>query len=84
MFGSASFDEHLPDQRGVDWTSDDDLQRRGGILLWDAARWGDDVPADLRPRYPSARPLAPVVLPYHYASRRPPARIGLALIVPPR
>jgi 4-amino-4-deoxy-L-arabinose transferase-like glycosyltransferase len=82
MFGSASFDHHLPDPRGVDWTSDEDFLRRGGILVWDAARWGDDPPEDLRRRYPSAEPLPPLSLPYHYAPRLPPARVGLALIAP--
>jgi 4-amino-4-deoxy-L-arabinose transferase-like glycosyltransferase len=83
VFGSATFDGHVPDPRGVDWTNDHDLERRGAILLWDAGRWGDDVPLDLRRRYPAAEGLAPVSLPYHYARRLPPARVGLALIAPP-
>jgi hypothetical protein len=64
------------------WTGDDDLNRRGGVIVWDAYRHGDDLPADLRARFPRAIVEPPVVLPYEHPGITVPARTGLALVLP--
>jgi 4-amino-4-deoxy-L-arabinose transferase-like glycosyltransferase len=62
------------------WTGDDDLQARGGVLLWDAGQLGDALPADWRRRFPAAEVCPPLVLPYDCQASVPPARVGVAVL----
>jgi hypothetical protein len=69
-----------PDARTSPWTSDDDLRRRGGVLLWDAGCYGADLPAWLRQRFPRAQPQKALSL--SCAAGGPKVRIGWAMIAP--
>jgi hypothetical protein len=71
------------DPRAVPWTSDEDLRRRGGVLVWNADALGDWIPWWLWLRFPTAVWQPPLVLPYKCKTRVPPARVGLAFL-PPR
>jgi hypothetical protein len=66
------------------WVADEDVNNRGGVILWDAGRRGDGLPAVYRSRFPHAVVLRPVELPYHAAACLPPLRIGMALVPPPQ
>jgi hypothetical protein len=70
------------DARTTPWTSDEDMRARGGVLVWDAAHMGDVLPAELRQRFPAAQLQVPLVLPYRCLTQLPPARVGLALVLP--
>ena len=66
------------------WATDADLRTHGGVVLWDAALFGDALPALYR-RYASvAQVQPPLILPYSGWQRLAPARIGLAFIPPAR
>jgi len=64
------------------WTNDEDLCRRGGVILWDCRRQGDLLPPELRQRFPTAEVLPPLTLSYQTGAKIPPARIGAAIIPP--
>ena len=64
------------------WTSDEDLCRRGGVILWDCRRQGDLLPPELHERFPTAEVLPPLTLSYQTGAKIPPARIGAAIIPP--
>jgi hypothetical protein len=65
------------------WTNDEDLCRRGGVLVWNAERYGDDLPLLFRIRFPSAAAQPPLRLPYSCGANLPPVRVGLAFVPPP-
>jgi 4-amino-4-deoxy-L-arabinose transferase-like glycosyltransferase len=65
------------------WARDEDLNAWGGVILWDAGRKGDALPALFRERFPGAVALSPVELPYHAAACLQPLRIGIAFVAPP-
>jgi hypothetical protein len=69
-----------PDPRASPWTSDDDLLRRGGVLLWDADAYGDDLPGWLLRRFPGALPQEPLAL--RCAGLGPKVRVGWAMVAP--
>jgi 4-amino-4-deoxy-L-arabinose transferase-like glycosyltransferase len=74
-----------PDPRAAVWTSDEDLRRRGGVLLWDAGRYGTrKVPRALRARFPAAELQPSFALPYQCRAPVPPVRVGMAFIPPAR
>lgn len=64
---------------GVD---DDDLNRRGGLIIWDV-REGNDMPSSFEARFPTARQIDPVSVPYHAGWRLPPLQVGVAIVPPP-
>jgi hypothetical protein len=72
-----------PDPMTAPWTSDADLNRRGGVLVWDARAFGDDLPLRLRSRFPQAQVQPAVVLRCHGASFQD-LRVGWAAIPPSR
>ncbi len=82
LYSSGAVGMVLMEERVTPWTGDEDLARRGGVLVWDAARMGDDLPAELRGRFPTARLQPPLVLPYQTLAPLPPARVGLAFVLP--
>jgi hypothetical protein len=72
-----------PDPATSPWTCDDDFRRRGGVLVWDAAVFGDDLPPWLGERFPEAegqRALTPRFLGGSEAK----LRVGWAMVAPRR
>lgn len=63
------------------WTSDADLRRRGGVLLWDMATHGTGVPPHLARRFP-AHERHSVILRRQTRTPLPPLAVGV-LVVPP-
>jgi 4-amino-4-deoxy-L-arabinose transferase-like glycosyltransferase len=70
------------DQR-ITWTNDDDLCRRGGVLVWDAEQVGAELPGAFRKRFPTAAVQPPLTLAYCCATAVPPVRVGMAFVLPP-
>ena len=77
--GALDFDPALSP-----WTSDADLSRRGGVIVWDATQLGDGIPPQVAARFPSALGEPAVELRYRTGADIPPVRIGLALVPPAR
>ncbi|MFO0876349.1 MAG: glycosyltransferase family 39 protein [Gemmataceae bacterium] len=71
-----------PDPRNSPWTSDDEMLQAGGVLVWDAAVYGDDLPPWLHDRFPSARGQRALVFGYLGGSASK-LRVGWAML-PPR
>lgn len=71
-----------PEPRAASWTSDEDFQQRGGVLLWNAQGQGDDLPERLRQRFPAAEVKPPLLLPYECSAPLPPLRVGVAFVTP--
>jgi hypothetical protein len=67
-----------PDPRTSPWTGDADLNARGGLLVWDADAYGEDVPEWLTERFPRTLPQKPLVLPC--AAGGPTLRVGWAML----
>ena len=44
-----------PEPETAPWTGDEDLHRRGGVLVWDVAMYGEEMPDWLRVRLPRRR-----------------------------
>jgi 4-amino-4-deoxy-L-arabinose transferase-like glycosyltransferase len=82
MYSSGLVGYVAMDERLTPWTSDEDMRRRGGVIVWDAARTGDDLPDGLRERFPMAQVPPPLLLAYRCPQQLPPARIGFALVLP--
>jgi hypothetical protein len=69
-----------PEERTSPWTGDADLCTRGGLLVWDADCYGEDIPEWLRIRFPREVPQMPLALPC--AAEGPVIRVGWAMIAP--
>lgn len=84
----GTFSRHQPhviDPELGRWARDDDMNDHGGVVLWaqpaDAAP--DDIPADVRSRFPDARFRGLVELPYMMLHPDvQPVRMGVAVVVP--
>ncbi len=72
----------IVDEIYAPWTSDEDLRKRGGILVWEADRDGATLPSSLKERFPAAVPQPLLSVPYQGGSRFASAQIGWALIPP--
>lgn len=72
---------YVPDPLTSPWTSDRDLFERGGVLVWDAAAFGEALPVELRERYPGARTQPAIELPY-LGGMTGTVQVGWAIIVP--
>jgi 4-amino-4-deoxy-L-arabinose transferase-like glycosyltransferase len=70
------------DPRHSFWTDDDDLNARGGVVLWGASQLGDALPDPIRARFPTAETQPPIILPYQTGASVAPDRVGLAFIWP--
>jgi hypothetical protein len=66
----------------VPWTGDEDVRRRGGVLIWDAAAFGDHLPKELKSRFPQAEEQLPLELAYECRAKIPAARVGIAFQLP--
>ncbi|MHC4179000.1 MAG: hypothetical protein ACYSWU_15915, partial [Planctomycetota bacterium] len=64
------------------WTSDEDLKSRGGVILWDCRRRGDQLPVELRERFGTAEVLDPLTISCQTGARTPPVRVGAAIVPP--
>ena len=63
------------------WSTDDDVNQKGGLLLWDASE--QDVPQWVCHRFPQAEmPPEILQLPYKTGAKIPPLRIGVAIVPP--
>jgi 4-amino-4-deoxy-L-arabinose transferase-like glycosyltransferase len=64
------------------WSTDDDVNRKGGLIFWDASEQG--VPDWVHRRFPQAEVLPEIlVLPYKTGAKISPERIGMAVVLPP-
>ncbi len=83
LYSSGHMDYLVMEPAHSPWTSDDDLNERGGIIAWDAERIGGDSLDDLKRRFPAIEFQPDVELPFETWGDRPSTRVGLAF-VPPR
>ena len=70
-----------PEPAAAPWTGDDDLNARGGVLLWDAGTCGEDMPPWLHRRFPRAQAQRAMRLPYHGGGDRS-LVVGWAMLAP--
>ena len=62
------------------WSTDDDVNQKGGIILWNAS---EQPPDWVHRRFPQAEVLPEILeLPYKTHAKIPPLRIGVAIIPP--
>jgi len=64
------------------WSSDEDVNRHGGLILWTPAYYPDELPETLFKRFPQATILTPLVIPYEHFDNVPPVIIGVAIVKP--
>jgi len=63
------------------WSTYEDVNQKGGIILWEAS---EQVPEWVYRRFPNAEVLPEILeLPYKTAAKIPPLRIGIAIVPPP-
>ena len=84
MYSSGSVGYCYLDPKTAPWITEDEIRRRGAVLLWDAGELGDELPDILRIRFPNAETQPPIVLTYPRLPNVPPGRIGLAFQPPMR
>ena len=70
------------DPRRSPWIDEGTLVRRGGVLVWYAARAGAAVPAAFANRFPDAVVQPPLSLPWQTGAALPPVEIGWAILEP--
>jgi hypothetical protein len=66
------------------WADDDDLNQKGGMIVWERMDETMDMPDDLRRRFPQAEvlPEAPEI-PYQVGSKSHVLKICIAIVPPP-
>jgi len=63
------------------WSTDEDVNREGGIILWGAPGLG--IPDWVHNRFPRAEVLPePLVLTYRFGDKIPPRKVGIAIVAP--
>ena len=63
------------------WATDDDVNQKGGIILWKASN--QTVPKWVHRRFPGAEVLPEILeLPYKTSAKIPPLKIGIAVVSP--
>lgn len=82
LYSSGIMGDLVFEPRATPWTNDDDLNARGGVVVWDALKEGDEVPHFVRERLPRVVGTRPIELPYHGLVGVPNARIGVAFVPP--
>jgi len=64
--------------------NDDDLNQKGGMVVWERHDAGNDFPESLRQRFPRAEVLPEMPeFPNKTVAKIPPLRIGIAIVPPP-
>src|SRR6187402_32913 len=71
-----------PSPRHNPWTSDEALERSGGILLWSADRQDPSFTELMCRRFPTLEVLDPVALRWETGASVAPLRVALAVIPP--
>ncbi|MFN4257867.1 MAG: glycosyltransferase family 39 protein [Gemmataceae bacterium] len=84
LYSSGCLDCVIMEEKDIPWTNDEDLKSRGGIIVWDARRYGDAVPMEIQQRFADLMIQEPIELKYQTSASLPPARIGLAFVPPAR
>lgn len=64
------------------WSSDADVNHRGGIVLWELDEKGLSVPKTLLDHFPGAVVLEPLTIEYKKYKNAEPLKIGVAIIPP--
>ena len=64
------------------WSSDEDVNRQGGLILWNPSFYPDELPETLFERFPQAIILPALVIPYERFTNIPPVTIGVAIVKP--
>jgi hypothetical protein len=64
------------------WASDEDLAKLGGIVVWEIDADGAKCLQQIRFRFPDAEILPSFALPWQTGAEIPPARFGLAIVLP--
>ncbi|MCE9530064.1 MAG: glycosyltransferase family 39 protein [Planctomycetes bacterium] len=82
IYSSGVMGDFTFEPRHTPWTNDADMLFRGGVLVWDAAKLGDDLPEHARLRFENAEVQSPIVLPYQTGANVPPDRVGIAFVWP--
>ena len=82
IYGSSDFNQLDMSPRSSAWTDDDYLQRHGGVVVWNADTCLGDPRSEVRRRFPTAKFLEPVSVPWQTGADIPPLRVGVALIPP--
>ncbi len=72
----------LPETGVSSGLTDEDLIRRGGVLLWHAEAWGTNIPPALQARFPMAILQPPVLVTTPEHCQWPVRRFGLAVVPP--
>ena len=66
------------------WADDNDLNQKGGMIVWERNDDDNSMPESLRHRFPTADVLPEILeLPYKTSAKIPPLRIGIAIVPPP-
>jgi len=66
------------------WANDDDLNNKGGMIVWEREGGDREMPEPLRFRFPKAEVLPETPeLPYQTRKHIPPLKIGIAVVPPP-
>ncbi len=65
------------------WADPDAINREGGVCLWDADHYPQEVPPTLLEEYPTAE-IQPIrTIPYATGAKIPPLKLGMAIVPPP-
>ena len=70
------------DPRKSWWTSDEELQHKGGIIVWDAGRAGGEFPGRWRTRFPMAAVQPVISFPWQTSVALFPVQMGWAIVPP--
>ena len=70
------------DPEKAPWLSYDELQKQGGIMVWDAAIEGSEIPARLRKKEITAIVQPPITVPWIKPEQEKPYILGLAMVAP--
>jgi hypothetical protein len=64
------------------WVNDDDLRRRGAIVVWTASDTAGAPPAEIVARFPDLAPALPRAFEHQIQGRLPLIRVGWGIIRP--
>lgn len=82
LFSSGMMDYLVMDPKHTPWTGDADLNRRGGVIVWDPDRTSVVDIERLRDRFPRIEYRDEIGIPYLTAAYSRPARVGWAIVPP--